>query len=145
MSLFSTRCSIVRTFLTASAVLLLAWFSASRVIAENPQERSIVIGAWKDTFERDALAVFLPDGTVLFTFLKPVERDDWHLLGKWKELKPGLIEVVFPSRPAAPGEPGDYQTEVYTIDPAHPNFLRSPHGGGMIRVAPSEEKKDKAK
>jgi len=131
--------------LIASTVLLLACFSDSKVIAENPQERSIVIGAWKHTFEHNALAVFLPDGTVLFTFLKPVQRDDWHLLGKWRELKPGQIEVVFPSRPAASGQPGEHQKDVFVIEPDSPDFLISPHGGGMIRIAPSAEKKDKAK
>ncbi|MDB6005470.1 MAG: hypothetical protein JWR15_2457 [Prosthecobacter sp.] len=129
----------------ASAVMLLAMFSTSSATAENPQEHSAVIGAWKDTFEGNALAVFLPDGTALFTFLKPVQREDWHLLGKWRELKPGQIEVVFPSRPPAPGEPGDHQTDVFVIDSASPDYLRSPHGGGMIRVAPSTDKTDKTK
>ena len=38
--------------------MLLAWFSACKVIAEPPQERSVVIGAWKDTFEGNSIAVF---------------------------------------------------------------------------------------
>ena len=102
-------------------------------------QRSLVVGAWRHNFH-DSIAVFLPDGRVLFTFMTIPEKDvkDWHLIGKWKEIQPGQIEVVF-SRKPPPGEPGDHQTDVYEINAGSPNELISPHGGKLIRIAAKGE------
>ncbi len=60
-------------------------------------DKATLIGAWHD-LDTKTVFVFFPDGSVLFTFLKPPADEpiqDWHNKAAWEITSRGEVKITF--------------------------------------------------
>lgn len=84
-------------------------------------------GAWHDS-ESETIFVLFPDGTMLFTFLKPPLDEpvnDWHNKGKWELVTDGDVKFTFGKMS------GVTMPQVFRLDKGR---LISPHGPVYKRI-----------
>jgi hypothetical protein len=90
-------------------------------------DKATLIGAWSDS-ETKTIYIFFPDGSMLFTFLKPPADgpvEDWHNNGTWEITSGGDVKITY-RRMSNIQKPQLFQV--------YDGGLVSPHGPVYVRV-----------
>ncbi len=90
-------------------------------------DKATLIGAWHDS-DTKTVYIFFPDGSLLFTFLKPPAGgpvEDWHNNGTWEITASGDVKITY-RRMSNIQKAQLFQ--VYNGD------LVSPHGSVFVRI-----------